>query len=89
MLEKYALLCNYICSEPPPIKEYKETTKVLLPDAKDITLASYTPGVSEIITAHNLREYRVTHKGVSLLPDIPCILDTLVEQIPDDWEPYL
>lgn len=89
MLEKYALLCNYICSEPPSIEEYKEAPRVLLPDAKEITLASYTPGVSALITAHNLREYRVAHKGITLIQDIPSVLDALVETVPSDWEPYL
>lgn len=57
--------------EPPP-NRHKE---FLLSDAKNVTLAEYSPVSRDAITAHRLSDYRRHTFSLILLPDIHVVMD--------------
>lgn len=83
-LEYYKYVNNYAVS-PPKKVEPKEESKVLelhLGEVKDITLAQYNPATKDIITAHNLKDYRRKTFTLLLLPKADIVFDRVLEGSP-------
>ena len=80
-LEYYAYVNNYIVQPPTPPKKVEEPNVLSLKmsTAKEITLAQYNPVTKDIITAHNLKDYRRKVFTLLLLPDADIIFDKVLE----------
>lgn len=52
---------------------------VILKDAKEITLAEYSPITTGCITAHRLKDYRHKVYSLMLLPQVSITFDTVLE----------
>ncbi len=70
-----------LVKDPVTLKELPEEPKgfPLLEDAKDITLAQYDRNTKEILTAHNMRDYRRKIFNLELLPSITTYFDLMLE----------
>lgn len=53
--------------------------KPLLEDAKEITLAEYTPETSNVITAHRMKDYRRKQFNLVLLPKLDILFNKILE----------
>ena len=51
----------------------------LIEDARDITLAQYEPQTKDLITAHNLKDYRRKTFNLVLLPKVNVLFDKYLE----------
>ena len=80
-LEYYRYVNNYIVRPPAPPKKVEEPNvlSLKLSDAKDITLAQYNPVTKDIVTAHNLKDYRRKVFTLLLLPDADIVFDKVLE----------
>lgn len=83
-LEKYGSLLGYSISEepipmytPPPVKK----RKYVVPKATRITLADNDDRSRDLVTAHNLKDYRRTSFNLVLLPSIELSYDVIAREV--------
>lgn len=84
-LEYYKYINNYTVDvHTPTIPEEKEAPSVLplsMSDAKDITLASFDANTKDLITAHQLKDYRRKTFTLLLLPDVDIMYDQILKGV--------
>ena len=83
ILEYYAHVNNYgVTIDVPKSYVEKERDKINvfeLSDAREVTLAQYDPITTDIITAHNIKDYRHKVYSLILLPQVRIIFDAVLE----------
>lgn len=85
ILDRYSALRNYKV-ETVPVKRFEQVKPEplhLLSDVKPVTIAEIHPASQEVITAHSLKDYRRKTFSLMLLPDVPIMLDRLLDRVGD------
>lgn len=80
-LEYYAYVNNYFVDVPQKQTKIEQDNipSLVLDEPKDITLAQYSPLTSDLITAHNLKDYRRKVFTLLLLPKAEIMFDKVLE----------
>ena len=82
-IDLYSNLFSYnVGVKQPIVTKAPEEVSVGLPlveDAKEITLAQYEPVTKDVITAHNLKDYRSKSFNMMLLPKMEVLFDKFLE----------
>lgn len=85
MLEYFDVYLSGIVAKPSTIidNDVKEAPKELpiKIDVKKITLAQYDRVSKDVITAHNIADYRQRKFNLTLLPKVEVLLDILLEGV--------
>ena len=85
ILDRFVAVHNYRV-ETVPIKTYEQAKPEpvhILSDVRLVTLAEIHPASQEVITAHSLKDYRRKTFSLMLLPDVPIMLDKLLDKVGD------
>lgn len=86
-IEYYRLVNNCTISQSviKPVEYKKPPADSLVSDAVKVTLAQVDTAVSQVLTAHNLKDYRRRKFSLHLLEDITLPIDILIAQeVPED-----